>query len=241
MNLKDMQELKNAPRIETLPPKPPEGLRYDQTISEAGRAFKKGDYQRALSLLDEADRIKGHDKGLKTRPWVETYVKARLALNDYDRAERLCRELIDAGLGCDNRVMLGDMLRMKGDCRGAVSTYTKGLSDIGLRVSDTDGPPFPVDASDRIGAFRAFCGLGECYLAMGKPAESARMFGVALRLHGQSPVPFLGLGKLLAACRDFEQAEAFLNAACGEERPVRGSAPLVGKSPPGPRKARRRL
>ncbi len=205
----------DAPRI--TPDWYPEDLKADQMLSFARECERQGDYAMARRLLGEAAAVRRG--GLGAAFLAQRMAEVSFAMGDHDRAERICRDLVEQGYGADNCVRLGRILQGRGNCEAAADAYRRALEAIGLGSADLEADVFPLGGGVEFDVFRATIGLGECLVELGRPEEAAPVLRRAARLHLTNCRPNIAFGRLFLATGDLASAEeAFAMAAaqcCG--------------------------
>jgi glycosyltransferase involved in cell wall biosynthesis/tetratricopeptide (TPR) repeat protein len=195
----------------------PEDLRADLMMGFSRECERQGDYVMALHFLGEAAGVR--HGGVGDAFLAQRLADISFAMGDYDQAEKMCQGLVAEGYGADNYVRLGRIYQGRGEHERAADAYRRGLKAIGLEVADMEADVFPLTGPVEFDVFRATVGLGECLVALGRPAEAAPLLRRAARLHLTSPRPNIAFGRMFLAQGDLASAqEAFALAAsqsCG--------------------------
>jgi len=213
----------------------PEAFKMDYLLHFAERCCEEGAHAVAQQLLDEVQAIPSGASGQAYL--VQLYARVAFGMGNYERAERMCKDLISRGYGCDNWVTLGRILQERTDYAAAADAYRQALQGIGLGEEDVDAGPFPIMCAGEFDAFRAMVGLGECLLEMGRDAEAAPALRRASRLCANNHRAYLAFARIflrqgsldraaealeLARQTDPEERVPALHAAFGQLMEARG-------------------
>ncbi len=189
----------------------PEDLKTDYLLHFADTFVKEGDYASADRFLQQADAIESG--GLSSAYLVQVHANVAFGLGNYDRAEKMCKQLILEGYAADNWIRLGQIRHRRGLYRQAAQSYRYGLDAIGLREQDIASNTFPLVSPADYDAFTAMVGLGECYAELGLGNEAAAALRRASRLRRNSHRPYLAFGRLFLKQGDLVQAEEAFSLA----------------------------
>jgi len=203
----------------------PEELQADLLLHWTRKCEEEGDYRSAERFLERAVAV---ERGAACTPALaHGFAQLALQLGRYERAENLCRQMVDCGYGADNWTRLGQIYQRRGDLHEASDAYHRGLAAIGLSEEDLKSDCFPIVTTTDCDAFTALVGLGECCLGVGRDTEAAHWLRMAARLRLNSVRPGLAFGRLFLKHGQLDKAEEALFLASRQSATRRETAAVA--------------
>ncbi|MFH1136622.1 MAG: glycosyltransferase [Pseudomonadota bacterium] len=213
--------------LEPMSQAPAPGFQFDALLTETWKNLAQGNCKKAHEKLTAIPRETGEDPGPAI---LDLYFQVCAPLGQWKEIEDRLRFWIEKGYGGDNLVWLGQVLQAQKRFPEAVKAYGRGLMEIGLHEGELQSEAFPLPDGVDTAVFRAWQGLGECYLELNRLPQAGRMFRNARVLQPLHPGPFLGMAGVWRGQGKMDQAREALNAAeklRGKNRdPASGSRPV---------------